>query len=93
MMMPLLTRFETIMTAVRLAVLVLLFVGGARCSAGPDEWQPVKGPLLTRWAKDVSPKIAHPDYPRPQMVREDWLNLNGLWDYAIRPKNESARDF
>jgi hypothetical protein len=22
------------------------------------------------------------------MVREDWLNLNGLWNYAIRPKNE-----
>ena len=90
MMMPLLTRFETIMTAVRLAVLVLLFVGGARCSAGPDEWQPAKGPLLTRWAKDVSPKSAHPDYPRPQMVREDWLNLNGLWDYAIRPKDQEA---
>src|SRR5436309_4721477 len=88
MMMPLRTHFETIMTAVRLAV--LLFVGGARCSAGPEEWQPAKGPLLTRWPKDVSPRSAHPDYPRPQMVREDWLNLNGLWDYAIRPKNQEA---
>ena len=41
---------------------------------------------MTRWAKDVSPDNAHPEYPRPQMVREDWLNLNGLWDYAIRPR-------
>jgi hypothetical protein len=46
-------------------------------------WQPASGPLLTRWAKDVSPGKAHPEYPRPQMVRRDWLNLNGLWDYAI----------
>lgn len=53
------------------------------------EWQPAKGPLMTRWAKDVSPKNAHPEYPRPQMIRKDWLNLNGLWDYAIVPKSNS----
>ena len=42
---------------------------------------------MTRWAKDVSPKNAHPEYPRPQLVRKDWLNLNGLWDYAITDKD------
>ena len=47
------------------------------------EWQPQKVPLMTRWAKDVSPEKVHPEYPRPQMVREKWVNLNGLWDYAI----------
>ncbi len=41
---------------------------------------------MTRWAADVSPKNAHPEYPRPQMVRKDWQNLNGLWDYAITAK-------
>jgi len=46
-------------------------------------WKPAKGPLMTQWAKEVSPDNAHPEYPRPQMVRKDWLNLNGLWDYAI----------
>ncbi len=51
------------------------------------DWQPAKGPLMTRWAKDVSPKNAHPEYPRPQMVREDWQNLNGLWEYAITGKD------
>jgi hypothetical protein len=50
------------------------------------DWQPAKGPLMTRWAKDVSPEKVHPEYPRPQMVRERWQNLNGLWDYAIRPR-------
>lgn len=41
------------------------------------------GTLQTPWTADVSPTNALPDYPRPQMVRTDWLNLNGLWDYAI----------
>jgi hypothetical protein len=47
------------------------------------DWKPAPGPLMTRWAKDVSPEKVHPEYPRPQMVRKDWVNLNGLWDYAI----------
>ena len=32
------------------------------------EWAPAAGPLLTRWAKDVSPKNVHPEYPRPQLA-------------------------
>ena len=49
-------------------------------------WQPAQGPLMTRWAKDVKPDKTHPEYPRPQMVRKAWQNLNGLWDYAIAGK-------
>jgi len=55
-------------------------------------WKPANGPLMTKWAKEVSPQNAHPEYPRPQMVREDWLNLNGLWDYAIRSKDAARPD-
>ncbi len=65
---------------------VLVLLGTATHALA--EWQPAKGPLMTRWAKDVSPDKVHPEYPRPQMVRKDWLNLNGLWDYAIRPREE-----
>jgi hypothetical protein len=50
-------------------------------------WQPAAGPLKTRWAKDVSPAHALPEYPRPQIVRKEWINLNGLWDLAIASKN------
>jgi hypothetical protein len=46
-------------------------------------WEPAKGPLMTRWAADVDPAAPLPEYPRPQLVRPDWQNLNGLWDYAI----------
>jgi hypothetical protein len=52
------------------------------------DWKPAAGPLFTRWAKEVSPANVHREYPRPQLVRPAWENLNGLWDYAIRPKSE-----
>jgi hypothetical protein len=52
-------------------------------------WEPAKGPLATRWTRDVIPERAWPEYPRPQMVRPQWTNLNGLWSYAIRPQAET----
>ncbi|MHC4069858.1 MAG: sugar-binding domain-containing protein [Planctomycetota bacterium] len=42
--------------------------------------------LLTKWAGKVKTDNVWRQYPRPQMVRKDWLNLNGQWEYAIRPK-------
>jgi hypothetical protein len=57
-----------------------------------QEWSPAKGPLATRWTKEVRPDNAWREYPRPQMVRPEWQNLNGLWDYAIRPKDEGRPD-
>jgi hypothetical protein len=50
------------------------------------DWKPAAGPLATRWAKDVNASSPHAEYPRPQMVRKDWLSLNGLWEYAIASK-------
>jgi hypothetical protein len=44
-------------------------------------WAPKTAPLMTRWAAQVSPTNALPEYPRPQMVRSDWMNLNGVWQY------------
>ncbi|MDR3234265.1 MAG: hypothetical protein LBT46_11490 [Planctomycetaceae bacterium] len=39
-------------------------------------------PLKTQWTAEVKPDNVHNDYPRPGFVRQDWLNLNGLWEYA-----------
>jgi len=63
----------------------LVALGLANCRVAAAEWQAAKAPLMTRWAAEVSPTNALPEYPRPQLVRADWLNLNGLWDYAITP--------
>jgi hypothetical protein len=52
------------------------------------EWRPAPSPLMTRWAADVAPDNVWREYPRPQMVRSAWTNLNGLWQYAIRPRGE-----
>jgi hypothetical protein len=50
------------------------------------DWRPAKGPLATRWSRDVKPDDVHAEYPRPQLVRPRWTNLNGLWQYALTPK-------
>jgi hypothetical protein len=57
-------------------------------SARAEEWKPAKGPLMTRWAKDVRPDKVHPEYPRPQLVRPEWRSLNGLWQYAEAKADE-----
>ncbi|MFB4308908.1 glycoside hydrolase family 2 protein [Actinomadura sp. GTD37] len=39
--------------------------------------------LLTRWGKALDPDAVLPEYPRPQLVRDSFLNLNGRWEYAF----------
>ena len=59
-----------------------------------SDWKiPASAPLLTRWAHDVDPKNPLPEYPRPQMVRSEWLSLNGLWKYSgITEKDSLGRE-
>jgi hypothetical protein len=52
-----------------------------------QDWKIQPVAIQSRWAKDVSPTNALKEYPRPQMVRANWTNLNGLWDYAITAKD------
>jgi hypothetical protein len=61
-----------------------------RSAASEAAWHPANLPLATRWTAHVGPTNALPEYPRPQLVRPDWKNLNGLWDYAITPDGEDA---
>lgn len=55
-----------------------------------QEWKPVEGKITTEWAGKVNPASVHAEYPRPQLVRPNWTNLNGLWDYAISNEQPSA---
>ena len=51
--------------------------------------KPFVSELITRWGAEVTPDNAWTEYPRPLMRRDDWRNLNGHWDYAITPMEQS----
>ncbi len=51
--------------------------------------QPFVSELITRWGREVTAENAWQEYPRPQLVRENWTNLNGHWNYTIAPIAEA----
>lgn len=71
------------------SILFLLFFiitdAGAQSS-----WKIAGEKIRTKWADSVDYKNPLPEYPRPQMQRSNWVNLNGLWDYAIKPIAEGT---
>jgi beta-galactosidase/beta-glucuronidase len=58
--------------------------------AQESSWQPVQGKIASEWASQVNPAAPLPEYPRPQMQRSSWVNLNGLWKYALTTANATA---
>lgn len=61
------------------------------CAAAAD-WTMSEKTIVTRWARQVSPSSVWQEYPRPQLVRSEWQNLNGLWDYAVVSKTDPSPD-
>ncbi|MEO8110466.1 MAG: sugar-binding domain-containing protein [Ginsengibacter sp.] len=55
------------------------------CSYAQGSWKIAGGKIISPWADSVNPEKVLPDYPRPLMQRNDWQNLNGLWQYSIVP--------
>ncbi|HJN07987.1 MAG TPA: glycoside hydrolase family 2 TIM barrel-domain containing protein [Pirellulaceae bacterium] len=51
--------------------------------AAKRDTKPFQSELITKWGEDVTEGNARTEYPRPQMRRNQWRNLNGHWDYAI----------
>ena len=49
--------------------------------------------MKTAWTDKVDPNMPLPEYPRPQLARHGWMNLNGLWDYAINDSSRFPKDF
>jgi hypothetical protein len=46
-----------------------------------NAWTLKQAPIMTRWASQVNPSTVLPEYPRPQLVRSEWRNLNGVWQF------------
>ncbi len=70
------------------SILIVLLLSQCTFEKEDPMWSPVKKNLMTRWASDVDPEMPLPEYPRPAFKRENWENLNGIWQYAITLKND-----
>ncbi len=72
-----------------LYLLSLCFLASIHANA--QTWVPVPGKISSPWAANVNPAQPLPEYPRPQLTRDNnWKNLNGLWNYAITKKENTA---
>ena len=55
-----------------------------------SQWKKVPGKISSSWSEKVDPANPLPEYPRPQMERGNWINLNGLWNYSVTAKDASS---
>nr|WP_295864626.1 sugar-binding domain-containing protein [uncultured Chitinophaga sp.] len=58
--------------------------------AQQQNWKIAGNKITSPWSEKVNPAAVLPEYPRPQLVRGNWKNLNGLWQYAVREKNAAT---
>ncbi len=63
--------------------MLLVPVAYSSVAHAQSQWKMADQPMVTRWGEEVTPENAWREYPRPQMVRSNWQNLNGLWEYAV----------
>ena len=70
-----------LLTSAVMAGLALVLTAAAE-PPDDDGWHPGRPPLTTPWTGQVSPDNALPEYPRPQLTRARWQNLNGVWQFA-----------
>jgi beta-galactosidase/beta-glucuronidase len=71
----------------RYHLLILLFAFSGNLTA--QTWSPAGEKFKTKWAAQVTPENVWKEYPRPQLERADWINLNGLWEYALLEKKQA----
>lgn len=77
---------------IRNSFLVLALSLGLMSSAYAQQpqWKIAGQKITSPWSEKVNPAEVLPEYPRPQLVRGNWKNLNGLWQYAVREKNAAT---
>ena len=69
-------------TLLFVAVATAVLAGTLKTHA--QTWERKTAPLMTTWGENIDPEAVWQQYPRPQLVRDEWMNLNGLWKYYRR---------
>ena len=67
-------------------ILIVIFLFGITMQTVAQQWKAADVKIKTSWGEQLNPSNVLPEYPRPQLVRDEWKNLNGLWDYSIQPR-------
>ena len=79
--------FNIFVSNYKLSIMKRLFLAvaliGSLTATAQTSWAPAGDRIKTRWAEDLDPAAPLPEYPRPMLVREKWMNLNGLWNYSL----------
>ena len=78
------------MTLPRCFGLLLAVVVSLVSPNAAEGWQLLQAPVMSPWAQLVDPAAPLPEYPRPQMTRANWLNLNGIWQFKAGAVGDSV---
>src|SRR5689334_3252926 len=82
-----LVRLATVIGAALATVVPLAVVATSTAQAAPIRTPP----LTTPWTSQMNPANPLPEYPRPQMTRPDWQNLNGEWQLRQSATNDAPQ--
>jgi hypothetical protein len=74
----------------RTLLIVLTAWAFVPCLMQAQQYAPAGDRIMTRWGEELSPDKVWQEYPRPQLARDKWINLNGLWDYTLLAKTDPA---
>ncbi len=69
----------------QMCIIVIVFTSGDLLA----QWNPAGERIKTSWSEELDPQHVHAEYPRPIMQRQQWLNLNGLWDFELLERGEA----
>ncbi|HZX75174.1 MAG TPA: beta-galactosidase, partial [Cyclobacteriaceae bacterium] len=59
--------------------LLIAFLWSFNFIQAQSAWKMIEGKIVTPWAANVDPTNPLSEYPRPQLMRNNWSNLNGMW--------------
>jgi hypothetical protein len=67
-----------------LMIITTIMLTIAESACAQSSWQKKTAPVMTPWGEQLTADNVWPEYPRPSMKRQKWVNLNGVWQYFKR---------